>query len=286
VSTPKLLAVDLDGTLLARSGLPHEADVTALCAARDAGVVVTILTGRLIAGTRAAAAALGLNGPIGCADGAHIVDAKTEQTLLHKTIRAEAAGRLQPHFVRSAVSTFLFVGDTVVHDDAGDPHLGYVSGWSERLLRVPNVFEHTAWGDDTGLTAVVAVGDERSIRQTAEAVASQLADHAQVLSFSLSQGGSWGLIARSAGVSKGTALRFIADHAGVAMADTVVVGDWLNDLPMFEAAGRSYAMGQSPDAVRRAATDVLAETSLTGGGIARVVRDAFGIRKKMHQAMD
>ena len=277
MSAPRLLAVDLDGTLLARNGVPHEADVKALRAAREAGVIVTILTGRLIAGSRASASALGLVGPIGCADGAHIVDVATEASLLHRTIAGPAAVQLQQHFARAQASTFLFVKDTVVHDASGAGHLPYVRGWSEQLQHVGSVYEHAAWaGSATGVTAVVSVGHEHQIRGTSEAIRAELAEHAQVLSFQMHDG-TWGLIARSVGVSKGTALRFIAEHSNVAMADTVAVGDWLNDLPMFAAAGRSFAMGQAPDEVRRAATSVLPETSTSGGGIARVVREAFGV---------
>jgi hydroxymethylpyrimidine pyrophosphatase-like HAD family hydrolase len=43
-------------------------------------------------------------------------------------------------------------------------------------------------------------------------------------------------------------------------------------------AGRSFAMGQAPDEVKKIATDVLEENVDTGGGIARVVRDVFGVK--------
>jgi len=47
---------------------------------------------------------------------------------------------------------------------------------------------------------------------------------------------------------------------------------------MFAVAGRSYAMGQAPDDVKRAASVVLDETAHSGGGIARAIEDTFGIR--------
>ncbi len=276
MSAPRLLAVDLDGTLLARNGAPHEADVRALRAAREEGVVVTILTGRLLAGTRVAARALGLTGLVGCADGAHIVHAVTEHDLLHRTISGERAVQLQQHF--KAVPTFLFVGNTVVHDSSGDRFLEYLRTWSPQLERASNVHSHHAWSNEAGLTAVVAVGDEGPIRDAADSIRAQMSGHAQVLSFALGSSGAWGLIARAFDVSKGTALNFIAEHSGVAMADTVAVGDWFNDLPMFEVAGRSYAMQQAPDEVKKRVTATLPESSESGGGIARVVRETFGIR--------
>ena len=42
-------------------------------------------------------------------------------------------------------------------------------------------------------------------------------------------------------------------------------------------AGRAFAMGQAPDEVKTRATDVLSETSETGGGVAAAVEKAFGI---------
>jgi hydroxymethylpyrimidine pyrophosphatase-like HAD family hydrolase len=70
----------------------------------------------------------------------------------------------------------------------------------------------------------------------------------------------------------------VAAHYGCTIEETVCVGDWLNDVSMFGVAGRSFAMGQAPDEVKRAASVVLAETSEQGGGIARVVEEVFEIR--------
>jgi Cof subfamily protein (haloacid dehalogenase superfamily) len=55
------------------------------------------------------------------------------------------------------------------------------------------------------------------------------------------------------GVDKGAGLRRLCQHLGIPLANVLAVGDNFNDLPMFEAAGRSVAMGQSPEAVRQAA---------------------------------
>ncbi|MDP9002276.1 MAG: HAD family hydrolase, partial [Myxococcota bacterium] len=63
----------------------------------------------------------------------------------------------------------------------------------------------------------------------------------------------------------------------VALVDTVCVGDWINDVAMFELAGRSFAMGQAPDEVKAKATDVLSQTVESGGGVAQAVQQAFGI---------
>ncbi len=273
---PRLLAVDLDGTLLDRSGKPHEEDVRALRAAKDAGVVVTIVTGRLHSGTQPAALAAGLDGPLGCADGSHLVMTNGE-TLQHSTINGAAALRLREGLAEHDVATFVFNHDTILHDDAGADFVRYVSTWSPKLERLDDVLTHSQWSHERGVTAVVGVAPEQQISRIVSLIREELHHVAQVLSFPLGATGTWAVLTRSKGIDKGTALDFIAQRAGIARADTVAVGDWLNDLPLFRAAGRSFAMGQAPAEVKAAATDVLQETAEQGGGIARVVRDLFGV---------
>ena len=70
---------------------------------------------------------------------------------------------------------------------------------------------------------------------------------------------------------QGSALLKLAASLGVGQQNIAAVGDWLNDIPMFEAVGRSFAMGQSPEAVREAATDKLVATCDDGGGVAEAI---------------
>src|SRR5260370_900343 len=54
--------------------------------------------------------------------------------------------------------------------------------------------------------------------------------------------GKHALMVRTAGPTKGTALAELCRHVGCSLAEAVAVGDWINDVPMFEVAGRSFAM--------------------------------------------
>ena len=60
------------------------------------------------------------------------------------------------------------------------------------------------------------------------------------------------------------------------LAEAVAIGDWVNDVPMFKVAGRSFAMGTAPDIVSAQATDLLSHTAEAGGGIAEAIRRAWG----------
>ena len=275
---PRLLAVDLDGTLLDHNGVPHQEDVRAIRALLGSGVSVSILTGRLYSGTRATAEVLGLTGPVACVDGSHLVDASTHRTVFHRGIKGAHAFALRDGLAKHGPATFLFAKDAVVHDEAGAPFLGYVSTWSTDVRRALRVADHELWAEEDGITAVVAVGTSKQISGAVDEIQATLDGVAQAIMFPVRRiPATWGLVVRASGGTKGTALEWLAGHYGCAMEQTVVVGDWLNDVTMFSVAGRSFAMGQAPDEVKRAASDVLPETSETGGGIARVVREVFGV---------
>jgi Cof subfamily protein (haloacid dehalogenase superfamily) len=277
----KLLAIDLDGTLLDHAGEANDEDVRAIKKLKARGIKVTILTGRLFSGTRPSAELLGIDGPVGCADGSHVVQVKGSKTLLHHGIRGRAADRLRESLDRNDLVAFLFAEDSIVHDERGADYLPYVRTWSTDLRYAHRVTEHALWDSKDGMTAVVALGREASIGRTVADIQRDETEAMQVAMFPFRRDADksrehWGMVARAAGGTKGTALAWMAQHYGISVNETVCVGDWLNDLPMLSTAGRSFAMGQAPDEVKKAATDVLDRDIAKGGGIAEAIERAFG----------
>ena len=246
---------------------------------------VSIVTGRLYSGTRAVAETLGLRGAVGCADGSHLVHAGDHATLLHLGVRGDEGARLRGALAGSGLGIFVFAKDAIGHDSAGARFVDYVTTWSLDVRVARDVLDHELWRADDGVTAVVALGSREQVADAVRAIGVALPSEVAVAMFPVRRGvharqATWALIVRAAGGTKGTAIRWIAEREGVPIGDTVCVGDWLNDLPMFEAAGRSYAMGQAPDEVKARATHVLSETVNEGGGIARAISEAFGITTK------
>ena len=277
----KLLALDLDGTLLDHAGEANDEDVSAIKKLKARGIKVTILTGRLFSGTRPSAELLGIDGPVGCADGSHVVQVKGNKTLLHRGIRGRAADRLRDSLDRNDLVAFLFAEDAIVHDERGADYLPYVRTWSTDLRYAHRVTEHALWDSKDGMTAVVALGREANIGRTVADIQRDETEAMQVAMFPFRRDADksrehWGMVARASGGTKGTALAWMAAHYAISVAETVCVGDWLNDLPMLSTAGRSFAMGQSPDEVKKAATDVLQRSITTGGAIAEAIQLAFG----------
>lgn len=266
----RLLALDLDGTLLRSDHGVDPRDVAAIAELQAAGVVVTIVTGRLWSGATDAARICGIEGAIACVEGSHLVELATGTTLAHHPIDDELARALRDVFVDHGLAPFVFDAGGIHHDHAGAPYAGYVRTWSPNL-RVAE--EALVWPSVP--LATVAIGEPEAV------AAAHAALRARGDLFSVSFGvsmcpGKHAVLARAAGPTKGTALAELCRAAGIELADAVAVGDWVNDVPMFEVAGRSFAMGQAPDAVRAKATDQLATPAGAGGGIAEAIRRAWG----------
>lgn len=274
----KLLAVDLDGTLLARDGVPHASDRAALARLQAAGIPVTIVTGRLYSGSRHVAHDVGIKGPIACVDGSQIVDTRSDEEVFVRAIMAEAAAEVRDLLAEHGAAGFLFAQDLIVHDAMGEPFAHYVRTWSPRVEVVPRVTEHPHWEHERGVMAVVALGTTSQVLAIAGAVRERLAHAMFVVDFPVARlSGMHALVARAAGATKGTAVEWLAAHHGCTPAEVVVVGDWVNDVPMFQTAGRSFVMGQAPESVKRNASDRLLADLHTGGGIAEAIREAWGI---------
>lgn len=270
----KLIAVDLDGTLLSHEGEVHEADRDALLSAKERGHVVTIITGRLWSGTRKAARVIEVERKLACLEGSTIIHGATGEEHAHHPLPRDAGERLATLLHDAGAALFLFASDRIVCDPLGERYLPYVSAWSTSVEVCAKTVDHVEWRSDRGTSALVAVGPAGAVEGSAEKVRRSHPGELMVATFPIARlpGNLHGLIARKKGVDKGTALVHLAEDAGVPVKDTVAIGDWLNDIPMLRVAGRSFAMGQAPTEVRDAATDVVPQTSSEGGGVREALR--------------
>jgi Cof subfamily protein (haloacid dehalogenase superfamily) len=274
----RLLALDLDGTLLQRDGTVHPKDLAAIARIRKAGVEVTVCTGRLYSGSRHVASLLQLEGPVGCVDGSQVMlhSSAGSRALELTAIQGDPALQLRELLARRAAARFYVAGDRIVHDAAGLAFAPYVATWTGELEETSDLHGHPLWEDEAGLLAAIVVGKLSDIEATAAEIRAELGSHAHLIAFPLTRSeGLGGMVVRAPGRNKGTALRTIGSHYGIASNEMVAVGDWLNDKPMFAAVGRSFAMKSAPEEVRALATDQV-ECTLSEGGIAEVIERVFG----------
>jgi hydroxymethylpyrimidine pyrophosphatase-like HAD family hydrolase len=225
----------------------------------------------MYSGTRLVAEQLGLRSPVACVDGCHVVQANTHESLLRLPIPGMARANLHEHLCSAELAVFAFSRDIIVHDGRGRVYLDYLRTWSTQMRKVDDIFEPTCWDGFDDLTALVVIGSQAGTESVVNAVHATGNGEVQLAHFPLLRGhlaNRWVILVRRAGVNKGTAVTWLAEHFGVALTDVIAVGDWVNDIPMFEVAGRSFVMGQAPAEVKAAANNELRATVHTGGAIA------------------
>jgi hydroxymethylpyrimidine pyrophosphatase-like HAD family hydrolase len=225
----------------------------------------------MYSGVRDVAHSLGLRAPVACVDGSYIVDCSRDEPLLRVSIDHQVVVKAVALLAQSELAAFLFFDDCLLHDAAGSRFLGYVAGWSPRVRLVQSVSRTLADETEAETMGIVAVGDARAIVPAAQQIRTVGRSSIQVDAFAVSTrlpDPAWALLVRAAGVSKGTAVQWLARHYELSLDEVVAVGDWVNDIPMMRAAGRSFAMAQAPTLVKAAATDELEADCYQGGGLA------------------
>ncbi|HEY3594699.1 MAG TPA: HAD family hydrolase [Polyangiaceae bacterium] len=271
----KLFVTDIDGTLVGAGGEVHPRDAAAIKELLRKEVPIALCTGRMFSGTRELAATFRLLGPVACIDGSHIFDLHSRGELSCTAISKEASTYVREALGMFRPAAFMFSGDRVIHDDRGQRFLNYLSTWSDVRHRVRDVVHPDVWLNETNVAALVLMGDEESVAGVERALHG--VPGLQHIMFEVRRedlAGSWGMVVRAAGVDKGTAVDWLAAHYGVALEDVVAVGDWLNDVPMLQRAGQSFAMAQAPAEVRAAAKHQLRADIWRGGGVAEAAERA------------
>lgn len=237
-----LLAFDLDNTLVT---VDHElpANVTtAVDAARRAGHLVTVLTGRAEFAARPFVSALGVEpGPFSVNHGATVFGADGVKARERRLAAEHVRSILSADFAPRGVPFSCVVDDALYVDDPEDPRWTWAHTQNRRVLPFdPRAAEsaHKIVFGANGESAAL----ERRLRRELPVDTYLWGD------------GNLEVTARHA--DKGTALQLIAEMLGVPRAETVAFGDGLNDLTMLEWAGHGVSVGPyAPPAVRERAQD-------------------------------
>lgn len=269
MSKYKLLALDVDGTLLNPQGEITPRVHHAICQAVDAGCLVTLATGRRLRPARRFAGQLGLKLPLILYSGGIIYDTATEKALYHQPIPKEFLKKtidlLLPDFGVCLLQSplqgeYIWFGPTEYdnpyqRDYATNPaRADLVRRCDFRdLYRIEDVLTIASLGLSSNLEPLVKI--------------LQANLDCNIYSYSLSDStinGLYGLDLLPVNNTKANALKWLASHFGLTMSETMVVGDGPNDVEMFEAAGLSVAMGNAIDKVKALADVVVKPNSEDG----------------------
>ena len=245
-----LVALDLDGTIL---DLYHHKPISiavreAIAAVQDAGIAVTIVTGRTLDYVRTQIAYLGITTPVVTTQGAVIGDPVTGRILDETTIPLETARRAAAWIdAQPYVTAFYFLdgdGKTLIYQNRGGPEPDFYDHVFGRPRRMQSKLSDLVAGDVHPPLKFLTVDESPDNVDLVAQLKSLFSPDLYITRTHprLVEG-------TAPGLDKGQGLLRLCSMLGVDPARVLAAGDSDNDIPVLEAAGYAVAMGNATDGV-------------------------------------
>lgn len=268
---PRLIALDLDQTLIGPNLTLSPRVKAAVNAAQARGIAVTIVTGRGPSPTDQFAAQLNLSTPLVCFQGGLVYDYQARRVLHER--------RLDPAVIPVVVRLAETHGWILQFETPAMIYLPRESNHPEELLALMRV---AAWRRVNDLAAdmpetphkfILAVHDPAE----RDALVVELRQRLGEAGLTLTVVASHPILIEGlpAGLTKAVGLAWLAEHLGVPREAVLAVGDNDNDAPMLEWAGVGVAMGDASP-LARAAADWSAPTVAHDGAAVAIEKFALG----------
>jgi hypothetical protein len=271
----KLLAIDIDGTLLDSRGAIPPAHAQALARVAAQGMHVALVTGRSLHFTRHVADALPAPATLVVNNGA-LVKTPDGATALRRPLPRDIAAAVLEGTLGHQTSLAIVVDRDPRHDEGPQvlfehmdwthPHRrGYYARNHAFIARVSPLTE--ALTEDP--LEVLFTGHVAPMREVADLVRRlPVADHVSVAITEYEQRDFALVDVNAAGCSKGDTLARWTATLGILPKEVMAVGDNLNDLDMLQFAGTAVVMGNAADALKRHGFHVTASNDEDGLAVA------------------
>jgi hydroxymethylpyrimidine pyrophosphatase-like HAD family hydrolase len=248
----RLVASDLDGTLLRSDDAVSERTLAALARTVEAGIRFVLVSARSPGWLAPEAAKLGLDGIGICCNGAVVYDYEESRVLIHRP--------LEPETAREIVHGLRLVAPGVVF--GCERPSGFIAEPGYRSLFRP--------ADSIPRADALAFLSEpptKLVLQHPELPQAEL--HALARDYACGRAETCysgaGLVEVAApGVTKGAALADLCAELGIDRSEVIAFGDMLNDVPMLVWAGRGIAVANAHDEVLAVADEVTASNDEDG----------------------
>lgn len=264
----KLLAVDVDGTLVDEDLRISPANRRALERATAAGMVVTLATGRMFRSTLQFSRQLGIEAPLVTYNGALVKDAGSGEVYAHYTIPLPLARKTLQAAGSLGLVPIAFVQDQLCVESYHE--------WARYYEEIIGGVRACVVGDLQRFlrqepTKIILNGSEEHLADAEAEVRRALEPALHV-----TRSRPYFLEVLPPNVSKLVGLRELGRRLDIEVCDMVAVGDAQNDLEMLRGVGWGVAMGNAPPEVQQVANHVTA--AVHEDGLALALEKLPGLR--------
>lgn len=242
----KLLAFDLDDTLLNEEHKISPRNVVALRRAAAEGLIITIATGRMFRSALPYARQLGIDVPLITYHGALIRKAAGGPDIWHRPVPLEAAIQVAEYAVEHGYHLNLFIDDVFCIPEINEYTRAYqtLSDVKFKLVGNPAEYLRREKTPPTKMNIVSFAGmDGIMAEMAAEFDARVIVTMARPNFLEITH----------LEATKGIALRHLAEASGIHRDEVVAIGDSLNDISMLEYAGTGVAVANARETVKQVA---------------------------------
>lgn len=262
----KLMAVDIDGTLLNDSGELTENTKNAIRQWVDKGLIFTVASGRPIQGIEGLNKTLNLDVPFITYNGAMVVMGKSKQVLYEQKLSRIDAEEIIKLGEKYNVTIMIWKDNEL-----------YVPTLNERVNKYkiisgvePIIINNMEQLIENGVTKILWYDEVEKIEQYKNEIGRYLSDN---VNFHPSRPYFMEFVDKNA--SKAIAMERLGQYYGIKQSEMIAVGDGFNDLSMIEYAGLGVAMANSPDEVKERADYIT--LSNEEDGVAHVIHEFIDI---------
>lgn len=268
----RLVAVDLDDTLLTDDLIITPRTKKAIQAAREQGVVVTIATGRVFESALPYAKELGLDVPLITFQGAMVV-APDGQVISHRPMERQVSLEILDFLLSFGYHVTLYMKDMLYLEETSAETERYRVRIRIKFHVVPSLREMLA-GCSDGVTKFVLMAEPDKVGEVLTAFRERFGGRAQAV-----RSKPTFLEISRPDTGKGVALAEMAKNMGIDRNQVMAIGDSPNDMDMIVYAGWGVSMANGVEEVREKARWITASNNDEGVAIAieqLILRDERG----------
>ena len=244
----KLLAIDLDDTLLRDDNTVSDYTKDVLKQAQEKGIEVLIATGRMYQTAYPVAHCLGLGDvPMVLYSGGVIQRVESKELIWERAIPPEVAHKVLAIAKKHKIYIQSYIDDELlVHSETDFSRLYEEITGAKAMYVGDAIYE-----PQKGPNKLLVVEEPERMAEVIEILSKEVGDMVDLVRSKVNF-----LEIVAPYVSKGEALAFMGERLGIGLEDMVSFGNSENDISMLQATGHSVAVGNAEDHVKAIAKEV------------------------------